>query len=134
MDRFLMKIYIDYPDATSEQQIVRLVRDEEKPQVAGPGERVTVPQQVIFDARKEIQNVYISAAIETYIVDLIFATRYPNHYSDELKAWIEIGASPRGSIGLDKCSRVHAWMQQRDYVTPMMCGQSLRMCCVIELR
>lgn len=117
MDRFLMKIYIDYPSTTSEQQIVRLVREEEK-QSGTAHERVKVAQQVIFDARQEIQNVYVSEAIETYTVDLIAATRYPDRYSKDLKTWIQIGASPRGSIGLDKCSRVHAWMQQRDYVTP----------------
>lgn len=117
MDRFLMKIYIDYPSTTSEQQIVRLVREEEK-QSGTAHERVKVAQQAIFDARQEIQNVYVSEAIEKYTVDLIAATRYPEHYSKDLKAWIQIGASPRGSISLDKCSRVYAWMQQRDYVTP----------------
>lgn len=117
MDRFLMKIYIDYPSTTSEQQIVRLVREEEK-QSGTAHERVKVAQQVIFDARQEIQNVYVSEVIETYTVDLIAATRYPDRYSKDLKAWIQIGASPRGSITLDKCSRVYAWMQERDYVTP----------------
>ncbi|MBV8884720.1 MAG: MoxR family ATPase [Chroococcidiopsidaceae cyanobacterium CP_BM_RX_35] len=117
LDRFLMKIYIDYPTAESEQQIVRLVREEEK-QSSNSQKRVTVSQQTIFDARQQIQNVCVSEAIETYTVDLISATRYPERYSQDLKTWIQLGASPRGSIGLDKCSRVHAWMQQRDYVTP----------------
>jgi MoxR-like ATPase len=116
MDRFLMKIYIDYPNEAAEKEVIRLVRGEEKAAVGK--EKVTVPQQVIFEARKAIQTVHVSDAIETYITDLVFATRYPERYSDELSTWIQVGASPRGSLGLDKASRVHAWMQGRDYVTP----------------
>ena len=71
-----------------------------------------------FDARAAIQEIHTSEAIESYIVDLIFATRYPDRYSKDLLRWIQIGASPRGSLGLDKCSRVRAWMQGRDYVIP----------------
>ena len=56
--------------------------------------------------------------MEQYIVDLISATRYPENYSDELGAWIDYGASPRGSLALEKCARVHAWMQDRDFVSP----------------
>jgi len=118
MDRFLMKIYIDYPDIEAEKQVIRLLRGEEKQEKVGPGEKVTVSQQAIFDARQGIQTVHVSEAIETYITDLIFATRYPDRYSADLRRWIQIGASPRGSLGLDKASRVHAWMQGRDYVTP----------------
>jgi MoxR-like ATPase len=118
MDRFLMKIYIDYPDIEAEKQVIRLVRGEEKQEKVGPGEKMTVSQQAIFDARQGIQTVHVSEAIETYITDLIFATRYPDRYSADLRRWIQIGASPRGSLGLDKASRVHAWMQGRDYVTP----------------
>jgi len=116
MDRFLMKIYIDYPDEAAEKEVIRLVRGEEKAAVGK--EKVTVPQQAIFEAREAIQTVHVSDAIETYITDLVFATRYPERYSDELSTWIQVGASPRGSLGLDKASRVHAWMQGRDYVTP----------------
>lgn len=118
MDRFLMKIYIDYPDEASEKEIIRLVRSENKPAPSTPTERVTVSQQAIFAARQEIQNVHVSEAIETYITDLIFATRYPERYSPELRTWIKLGGSPRGSLGLDKASRVRAWMQGRDYVIP----------------
>ena len=75
-------------------------------------------QQVIFDARQEINQVQVSEAIEKYIVDLIFATRYPERYNEKLASWIRIGASPRGAIGLDKCARVHAWLNNRDHVLP----------------
>jgi MoxR-like ATPase len=118
MDRFLMKIYIDYPDSEAEKQVIRLVRGEEQPLPTAASEPVTVSQQVIFEARQGIQTVYVSEAIETYITDLIFATRYPDRYSADLKTWIQVGASPRGSLGLDKASRVHAWLQGRDFVTP----------------
>ena len=56
--------------------------------------------------------------IDKYIVDLVFATRYPERYSEELRKWIQVGASPRGAIGLDKTSRAHAWLEGRHHVTP----------------
>jgi len=117
MDRFLMKVLIDYPDSNSEVKIMRLVREETKNGSAGKMEE-PMAQDIIFQARKEIQNVKVSEAAEKYIVDLIFASRYPEKYSEQLAAWIDFGASPRGSIALDKCSRVLAWMNDRDYVEP----------------
>ena len=120
MDRFLMHIYISYPDEASEMEVIRLVREEEGQKVAPKKEQknVTIAQQHIFDARSQIYEIHVSKAIEKYIMDLITATRQPERYSEDLKKWIHIGASPRGGIGLDKCSRVHAWLQGRDYVTP----------------
>jgi MoxR-like ATPase len=73
---------------------------------------------VVFDAREEIAKVKISEAMEKYIVDIISATRYPGKYNEELETWIDFGASPRGSIALDRASRVHAWMQGNDFVSP----------------
>jgi MoxR-like ATPase len=117
MDRFLMHIYISYPDKDSELQVIRLVRAEaavsEKNQ-----EPVQIAQDVIFIARKEIDTIYIAENVERYIVDLIAATRDPQGYSEEIAAWIAVGASPRGGIGLDKCSRVNAWLHGNDHVTP----------------
>ena len=121
LDRFLMHVLIDYPDEKSEGEILKLVRSEEEPVVARadatdqPG---LVPQQAVFDARKEIHAVTVAPAMEKYVVDLVFATRYPERYSQELRKWIQIGASPRGGIALDKCSRAYAWLQGRDHVTP----------------
>jgi MoxR-like ATPase len=73
---------------------------------------------VIFAARTEIHNIHVSDAVAKYIVALTVATRKPDKYGEDLKKWIQIGASPRGTIGLDKCSRAHAWLQGRDFVRP----------------
>src|SRR5262245_61029391 len=120
MDRFLMHVLIGYPDEKAEGEIIRLVRGEEQP--AAPGDAAAppapVPQQAVFDARKEIHAVAVAPAVEKYIVDLVFATRYPERYNADLRKWIQIGASPRGGLALDKCSRAYAWLQGRDHVTP----------------
>ncbi|SCY44268.1 AAA family ATPase [Desulfoluna spongiiphila] len=118
MDRFLMHVMISYPDKTSETEIIRLVRDEAASSNGNKAETKTIPQEVIFDARKEIDALHTAEAVEAYIVDLISATRQPERYEGELKKWIQVGASPRGSIGLDKCSRAHAWLAGNDHVTP----------------
>jgi MoxR-like ATPase len=117
MDRFMMHVMIGYPDEESEAHIIRLVRGEK---VSGTNTESEAPisQDIIFAARSEIEKVYTSEAIEKYLVDLVFATRYPERYSDELRSWIRIGASPRGGLALDRCSRVNAWLDDRDYVTP----------------
>ena len=117
MDRFLMHVTVGYPDEASEAEVVRLVRGEQGRD--SETERPSpIEQQVVFDAREEISAVHVSEAAERYMVDLVFATRYPERYSDELRSWIEVGASPRGTLALDKCSRVHAWLRQQDHVTP----------------
>ena len=126
MDRFLMHVMIGYPDEAAEVEVVRLVRGESATTTApapgktdsNAGDPGPIPQQAVFDARAEIDRVHITDEIDTYIVDLIFATRFPERYSGQLRSWIEVGASPRGGIGLDKCARAHAWLAGRDYVTP----------------
>jgi len=121
LDRFLMHVRIGYPDEKAEGEIVRLVRSEEDPSAAGPGAaqaQAPVPQQAVLDARREIHQVQVAVAVEKYVVDLIFATRYPERYSQDLRKWIQIGASPRGALALDRCSRAYAWLQGRDHVTP----------------
>jgi MoxR-like ATPase len=117
MDRFLLHVYIDYGTEEAEAKVIRLVRSEEGP-AGSTHEDAPVLQQLIFDARSEINHVQVSETIEKYMVDLIFATRYPERYDEKLASWIRIGASPRGAIGLDKCARVHAWLNERDHVLP----------------
>ena len=119
MDRFLMHVRIDYPSDADEVKVMRLVRSEN---AAASGKAaatpVLIPQQVIFDARAEIDRVTTKDVVEAYMVGLVAATRRPAEYGDHLKNWIAVGASPRGTLALDKCSRTYAWLQGRDYVTP----------------
>ncbi len=115
MDRFLMHVNIDYPDDNSELEILRLVRTEQK-KVENSSEKLS--PKVIFDAREEIAEIKISESMEKYIVSIISASRYPEKYSEELAKWIDFGASPRGSIAIDRCSRTHAWMNGKEFVTP----------------
>ena len=117
-----MHVYVDYPEESSERDIMLLVRSEEaetaKPDGSADVKEQRVSQDVIFAAREEIHVVHMAPAVEQYVVALIEATRYPERYNKELRKWIQIGASPRGTIGLDKCSRTYAWLKGRDYVRP----------------
>ena len=121
LDRFLMHVYVDYPEEKSERDIMLLVRGEEQ-ETSTPAQPSAAPelisQDVIFAARNEIHSIQMAAAVEQYIVALIEATRYPERYDKDLRKWIQYGASPRGTIGLDKCSRAYAWLKGRDYVRP----------------
>ncbi|UUV07672.1 MoxR family ATPase [Ruegeria sp. YS9] len=120
MDRFLMHVQITYPPVEDEVEVIRLVRGEEI--AAGKGASSepppTIPQDAVFAARSEIGQIHVSDAMDRYMADLVQATRTPAAFSAELASWIEIGASPRASLALDKCGRAHAWMNQRDYVDP----------------
>ena len=124
MDRFLMHVLIDYPPVEDEVEVIRLVRGEE---AAAQAERSgkaakerppAVPQDIVFAARIEIGQIHVSSAMERYMADLVDATRHRDAYGDDLKRWIEVGASPRASLALDKCGRTHAWLRGRDYVDP----------------
>jgi MoxR-like ATPase len=116
MDRFLMHVRIDYPNDADEVKVLRLVRAEQAGTQAAAPEKVA--QQAIFDARAEIDRVTTADAVESYIIALIAATRRPAEYGDKLRKWIAIGASPRGSLALDRTSRVYAWLHGRDYAVP----------------
>src|ERR1700712_2902345 len=120
MDRFLMKVLLDYPSAENESQVLRLLREEEFALGAktAPTKGFALAQEVIFAARKEVSAVHVSPAIDTYLIDLINATRHPADYDEDLGRWIAIGASPRGGIGLDRCARADAWLQGQDFVSP----------------
>jgi len=124
MDRFLMHVNIEYSPVEDEVKIIELVRGEEIPDedrsagVETKSENSRIPQQAIFDARKEIVSVHVSDAMARYMADLVYATRTPEKYSEDLDRWIDVGGSPRASIALDKCSRTHAWLRKRDFVDP----------------
>ncbi|QOR61291.1 AAA family ATPase [Sulfurovum sp. ST-21] len=112
-DRFLMHVEIGYVDMESEFKILKLVQ-EEKYHSSVVKEKL--PQELIFAAQKEVARVKVDDALGHYIVELVFATRYPMRYSKQLSVMIEIGVSPRGSIALQKCAKAHAWLQGRDEV------------------
>ena len=117
MDRFLMHIFISYPDDASEKLVMRLVRGESEGTTGQqPSEPIT--QEAVFAARDEIAKVKLSEPMEDYIVALVAATRRPSELSEDLARYIQVGVSPRGSIALDKVSRAHAWLHGRDAVSP----------------
>lgn len=125
-DRFLMHVTVNYPDEPSELEVIRLIRQEEtqkakakKKEIEKKGvdpDQIKTPQDIIFKARAEIDEVKVPEYIEKYMVDLIFATRYPQRYTMELRTFILVGASPRATIALDRTSRAHAWLKGRDSV------------------
>ena len=121
MDRFLMHVNIVYPPVEDEVKIIDLVRGEETATHGDDSpkeEKPRIPQQAVFDARKEIGEVQVSNAVQRYMADLVYATRTPEKYTEDLDRWIDVGGSPRASLALDKCSRTHAWLSGRDYVDP----------------
>ena len=115
IDRFLMKIFVDYPDNSSELQIMKRMSNlnfDEKV-------KIVLKKNEIFAIRDEINNVKVSGSIEKYIIELVFATRNPNDYGlEEFAHYIRFGASPRASIGLNIASKAIAFFNGRDYVLP----------------
>jgi MoxR-like ATPase len=119
LDRFLMHVVVSYPNEETEGEIIKLNRDEnaQAPKTT-TSEPAAVPQKAIFDARTEIDKIFVSDLAQKYMVDVVFATRYPNRYGEPLSKWLQIGASPRGSLALDRCARVRAWLDGHEFVTP----------------
>lgn len=116
MDRFIMKINLDYPDANAEEQIIKMVRSEEKPSAEKPA---PIDPQCIFDARDQLRDIHCSDAVLKYIVAIVVATRQPELYPESpLSQWVGVGSSPRATIALDKCSRAMAWLNGKDFVDP----------------
>lgn len=124
MDRFLMLVEVLYPTEETEVEIMRMIREkssqkQRKKEEDGTAhqDRVITPQKTIFDARAEIDEVFVPPYIERYIVDLVFSTRYPERYTYELKSYISVGVSPRGSLSLDRGCRTLAWLRGKKEVT-----------------
>ena len=132
LDRFLLHVFIDYPSSENELKIMRLVRKESLNVIqsstgkktknsnvsAEKSETQTISAAYIYEARNEVLKTYMSPEIERYLVEIIAATRTPEKYSDDLARLITWGASPRGSLALDRCARARAWLYERDFVTP----------------
>ena len=114
VDRFLMKVVIGYPTKEEEREIIRRNLENE-------GGKVTplLKPEDILEAQKVVEQIYIDEKIERYIVDIVFATRFPSEYGlTDLEGIISFGASPRASISLARAARAYAFLRQRGYVIP----------------
>ncbi|WP_372864128.1 AAA family ATPase [Spongiibacter sp.] len=115
LDRFLMHVNVDYPSAEAELAILRSVRAEAQ------GETPSAPQisqQTLFNARRQVLTLHMAEAVEQYLVQLVVATRNAGQWDSELGQWLDVGASPRATLALDRCARAHAWLAGRDFVSP----------------
>lgn len=114
VDRFMLKVIIDYPQIEEEKQIIRQNINSEKKSV-----KPILKAEEIIEARKVVHQVYLDEKIEKYIVDIVFATRYPEKYGlKDLKGMIGFGGSPRASINLALAARSYAFIKHRGYVIP----------------
>jgi len=114
VDRFLMKVIVSYPDREDERKIMRLHGRIEPPVASA----VVKPEQILR-ARSTVRDIYVDEKIESYILDLVLATRNPAHYGlEEIEEFIQYGASPRASLYLKSCAQANAFLNHRGYVTP----------------
>jgi len=120
LDRFLMHVPIAYPDADSETRILALAREQARAgEVCGPLDApVRLTQAQLTTAQRAVLDLHLAPALERYIIELVLASRDARPYDPALAARIAWGASPRGSIALERCARARAWLAGRDYVTP----------------
>jgi MoxR-like ATPase len=114
VDRFMLKLKIGYPSRDEERQILELMAKTSNLPVTHP---VVEPKQ-IFRAREVINDIYVDEKVKDYIVDLVCATRDPEHYKIQVKDFIQLGASPRATINLTLASKAYAFLRGRGYVTP----------------
>jgi len=118
LDRFLLHVSIDYPEAEHEKAILHLARAEARGDFQQKTTFQAISQQSVLTARDEVLDIYMAETLEEYLLQIILATRNPGAYGEDLAGWLQYGASPRASIALDRCARAKAWLQQRDFVGP----------------
>jgi MoxR-like ATPase len=119
LDRFLMHVRIGYPQPAAEKRILALARQRARSAAAtAPARRPLLTQEQIFDAQQQVLGMHMAAPVEEYLVQLLLASRDPSPYGEDLARWVSYGASPRGTIALDRCARAHAWLAGRDFVSP----------------
>ncbi len=119
LDRFLMYVRIGYPQAQAEAAILQLARAQARGEaVAEAATGAPIAQADVFAARRAVLDVHVAPALERYLIELVLASREPGRYDAGLARRIAWGASPRGSIALDRCARARAWLDGRDYATP----------------
>ncbi|MGH8041430.1 MAG: AAA family ATPase [Rudaea sp.] len=119
LDRFLMHVRVGYPDVSAESAILQLARARASSALHTPAAPARcLDQAQIFSAREQVLALHLAPTLEQYIVQLALASRTPKAYGDDLARWIAYGASPRGTIALDRCARAHAWLRGRDFTAP----------------
>ena len=119
LDRFLLHVFVDYPDTAAEKEILALTRNEAKSKESTATENFEpITQAVLLKARQQVLDVHMADNLEDYLLEIVTKTREPEAYGEDLANWIEYGASPRASIALDRCARAHAWLNGRDFVAP----------------
>jgi MoxR-like ATPase len=119
LDRFLMHVRVGYPEAGAETEILRLVRERARATLQdAPSPARMLSQRELFAARIAVLDLHLAPTLERYLVELVLASRDAGRYDVDLAAKIAWGASPRGSIALERCARARAWLSGRDYVTP----------------
>ena len=123
LDRFLMHVRIGYPDAQVETEILRLARERAQDLLDGTASAAAhaiepIAIEDVFAARRQVLALHVAPAVERYLVEIVLASRDAMRYDAALARCIAWGASPRGSIALERCARAHAWLAGRDYVTP----------------
>jgi MoxR-like ATPase len=116
LDRFLLHLKLEYPNADTELKILHLSRQEAKKE--NPPHVEALTQDEIFKARQETLNLHLDPSLEQYIIQLVMATRAPEKYDAELGQWIQYGVSPRATIAIERCARARAWLHGRDFITP----------------
>ena len=119
LDRFLMHVRVGYPQASAEKQILDLTRQQARDAARNETHAaVLLTQEQIFSAQQEVLSMHMAPAVEEYLIQILLASRDPSPYGDDLVRWVSYGASPRGTIALDRCARAQAWLKGRDYVSP----------------
>ena len=119
LDRFLMYVRIGYPEAAAETEILRLARERARQTLqAAPTPKVKISQADVFAARNAVLDLHVAPQLERYLIELVLASRDAGRYDPALAKRISWGASPRGSIALERCARARAWLAGRDFVTP----------------
>ncbi|WP_373029546.1 AAA family ATPase [Sulfurovum sp.] len=113
-DRFFMHVKIDYAKMDAEFAMIKMIQEE---RFKEDTPKAKISQEMIFAARREVAQVKFSDALGHYMVELVFATRYPLRYSKQLEVMIDVGVSPRATLALTQCAQANAWMQGRDEMT-----------------
>ena len=122
MDRFLLHVKVDYPALDIEHQVLALAREEATTSLCKNTDdydtKPVLGEDLVNAGRREVLDLFLAEPVEEYIVQLVMATRQPEKYDENLSKWIDYGASPRGSISLERCARAHAWLADREFVSP----------------